>query len=78
MNVGALNFRNPKSSLAWVVYNFKGESVLVDWPAVPPQVEAIKNAITEYDLDDVYNADESGLFPQRTSTYTLDTQSGLE
>ncbi|KAF8931360.1 hypothetical protein BGZ58_007667 [Dissophora ornata] len=37
-------------------------------------VTSFKEIIATYKLDDVYNADESGLFLQTTSNWTLDTQ----
>ncbi|KAF8923585.1 hypothetical protein BGZ47_004671, partial [Haplosporangium gracile] len=50
----------------------KGEAGSVDLAMIASDVERLKIIITDYPLDDVYNADEIGLFLQALSPWTLD------
>ncbi|KAG0202116.1 hypothetical protein BGX31_003666 [Mortierella sp. GBA43] len=72
--IGTLLFDRPSFSVGWV-YNFrrywkidyqqlKGEAGSVNMEKIAGRVEEIKNIITNYRLEDVYNADETGLFLQ--------------
>jgi hypothetical protein len=79
--VGTLQFDRPSFSVGWV-YNFrrywkidyrqlKGEAGSVNMEQIAGRVEEIKNIIADYRLEDVYNADETGLFLQTLSKWTL-------
>ncbi|KAF9102153.1 hypothetical protein BGX29_004895, partial [Mortierella sp. GBA35] len=53
-------------------HKMKGESGSVDLDAIASDVERLKTIIAAYPLDDVYNTDETGLFLQAMSPWTLD------
>jgi hypothetical protein len=60
--------------VAWGVgyHKMQGEAGSVDLEAIWPRIEEIAAIIDTYDLDDVYNADETGLFLQTMPDWTLD------
>jgi hypothetical protein len=79
--VGTLLFDRPSFSIGWV-YNFRrhwkidyqylrGEAGSVDMERIAGRIEEIKAIISDYPLEDVYNADETGLFLQTLSRWTL-------
>lgn len=82
--VGPLKFNRPSFSSGWV-YSFrkywkiefhqlKGQAGSVDMEKIAGEVEAIKDVVAGYSLDDVYNADETGLFLQTMSNWTLNRE----
>lgn len=82
--VGPMSFAKPKFSKGWVAsfmkfwglkrYHLKGEADGVDWKTIKEEVEKIEKTIAGYRLEDVYNADETGLFLQTPSAWTVDTE----
>ena len=64
--------RGFKEFWGYKLHELKGEASSVDWDAIRDDVKRINDILTEYDLNDVYNADETGLFLQSTSNWTLD------
>ncbi|KAG0368192.1 hypothetical protein BGZ54_002506 [Gamsiella multidivaricata] len=48
----------------------------MDWNVIAAAVEIIKTSAATFKLDDIYNADETGLFLQSTSSWTVDMDGG--
>jgi hypothetical protein len=59
---------------AWGIQYFKmdGEADSVDLQLIQPAIAELISIIAEYPLEDVYNADETGLFLQAMAPWTLD------
>ena len=55
----------------------QGEADSVVWSDIKDEVEQLKTTITAYKLEDIYNADETGLFLQTPSDWTIDNQKRL-
>jgi len=81
---GPLTFKRPSFCVGWVnsfrkywnidLYHLKGEAGSVDMDKIAGPVDEIKNVIAGYPLDDVYNADETGLYLQTLSEWTLNRE----
>lgn len=52
----------------------QGEADSVPLLAIKVEVEVLQQMISRYNLDDVYNTDESGLFLQTSSEWTIDNE----
>jgi len=82
--MGPLTFSRPSFSAGWVhgfkkywkidFHQLKGQAGEVDMNKIAGQVEEIKNIIAEYSVEDVYNADETGLYLQTLSNWTLNRE----
>ena len=61
---------------------FFSKSEILTFLATPSdikdKVEQLKITIAAYKLEDIYNADETGLFLQTPSDWTIDNQKGQE
>jgi hypothetical protein len=82
--MGPLTFNRPSFSTGWA-YSFrkywkidfhqlKGQAGSVDMVKIAGKVEEIKDVIAGYPINDVYNADETGLFLQTLSNWTLNRE----
>ncbi|KAG0244708.1 hypothetical protein BG011_002874, partial [Mortierella polycephala] len=58
----------------WDIHYYKmvGEASSVDLEAIGPEVQKIMERLDRYELDDIYNCDESGLYLKWMSHWTLD------
>lgn len=80
--MGGMPFPRPEFGKTWVelfkaawgldYYKMTGEAGSVDLQAIAKDIDRLIAIIAEYALEDVYNADETGLFLQTLSPWTLD------
>jgi hypothetical protein len=80
--VGQLSFEEPAFSRSWMnsfkkawglnYHEMRGEAGSVVLATIAPQIEVISSVIATYSLENVYNADETGLFLQTMPNWTLD------
>jgi len=79
---GDMTFERPKFSRGWARkfmrfwgfsrHKLQGEAAAVNWSEIKEEVERLQRLISTYSLRDVYNADETGLFLQTASDWTID------
>jgi hypothetical protein len=53
-------------------YKMVGEAASVDLEAIRPELQRIMERLDRYELDDIYNCDESGLYLKWMSHWTFD------
>ncbi len=80
--MGVMPFPRPDFGKSWMTlfktawglnyYKLEGEAGSVDIQLIAKDIERLISIIAEYPLEDVYNADETGLFLQTMSPWTLD------
>lgn len=80
--IGPLTFKEPCFTNDWMAnfkdvwgyqnYEMKGEAASVDMEKITVDIEQIKPTLEKFALDDIYNCDETGLFLQTTSNWTMD------
>jgi len=80
--MGFMPFPRPDFGSSWVegfkkawgldYHRMQGEAGSVDMDVIAAGVDRVKAIAAEYSLDDIYNADETGLFLQTMSPWTLD------
>lgn len=79
---GEMTFERPMFSRGWARklmrfwgyerVKLQGEADSVNWSEIKEEVERLQKLISNYNLSDVYNADETGLFLQTASDWTVD------
>jgi len=80
--LGPLSFEKPRFTNGWMAnfkdvwgyqhHEMKGEAASVDMAEVMLQLEQVKPVLLRFALKDIFNCDETGLFPQTLSNWTLD------
>lgn len=79
---GEMTFEKPMFSNGWATnfmrfwgfgrHKLQGEAGAVNWSDIKEEVERLQHVISKYNMRDVYNADETGLFLQTASDWTID------
>lgn len=81
---GRLDFNKPSFGSGWLAgfrkywgithHKMKGEAGSVIFQSIEKEIDNLKDALAGYDLCNIYNADETGLFLQTLSSWTLDLE----
>lgn len=53
-------------------HSMRGEAASVSWDEIKDEVQKIMEELNNYELDDIYNCDETGLYLKWLSSWTLD------